>query len=332
MDQATEYVQQNSGMIGAVVFIIFALTILYVVYGYLYPGTDSSFKKLLKGEASAKKAVKTATGAIPKIFTGGDFTLSMWIYIDDWNYRMTQNKFLFSIDPVTLSDNSVSPIVGILTPYQNGLMIRTSTMTNSSAPPPGQVSTTTGTPDITRKYMLDAMMNQQTSMSMFQSTVDSPCNIKEVPLQKWVCITVVSSGRVLDVYMDGKLSRSCVMDTNVNVPKGDLVVSLGKYGGFGGRYSSVQMWNQELTPDVIYGIYMMGPTQTQHNIFTDIAKYFNINVSFTGSLPGSVPDTTTQGGCSKADALQALLSNSASGIDQTTDLVGLFQSLSQYSS
>jgi len=48
----------------------------------------------------------------------------------------------------------------------------------------------------------------------------------------------------------------------------------------------VQMWNQQLTPDVIYGIYQMGPTQAQHNIFTDIAKYFNLNVSFTGSAPG----------------------------------------------
>jgi hypothetical protein len=65
-----------------------------------------------------------------------------------------------------------------------------------------------------------------------------------------------------------------------------LVLRLGESGGFGGRYSSVQMWNQQLTPDVIYGIYMMGPTQAQHNIFTDISKWLNLNVSFTGSAPG----------------------------------------------
>jgi len=107
-----------------------------------------------------------------------------------------------------------------------------------------------------------------------------------VPLQRWVCITIVSSGRVMDIYMDGKLARSCVLDSVVSVPRGNLKLRLGEYGGFGGRYSSVQMWSQQLTPDVIYGIYMMGPTQTQHNIFTDVSKWLGINVSFTGSAPG----------------------------------------------
>jgi hypothetical protein len=134
---------------------------------------------------------------------------------------------------------------------------------------------------------------------MFQSTVtDAPCDIKDVPLQRWACVTIVSSGRVLDIYMDGKLSRSCVLDGVVKVPTSGsipLALRLGESGGFGGRYSSVQMWNQQMTPDVIYGIYMMGPTQAQHNIFTDITKYLNLNVSFTGSAPGQ-PIPTYQGG------------------------------------
>ena len=123
-------------------------------------------------------------------------------------------------------------------------------------------------------------------MSMFQSSLDAPCDVKDLPLQRWVCLTIVSSGRVLDVYMDGKLSRSCVLENVLNVPRGPLQLRLGQYGGFGGRYSSVQMWSQQLTPDVIYGIYMMGPTQAQHNVFTDISKFLNINVSYTGSAPG----------------------------------------------
>ena len=127
---------------------------------------------------------------------------------------------------------------------------------------------------------------------MFQTTLDLPCDIKEIPVQRWVNLTIVSSGRVLDIYMDGKLSRSCILENVLNVPRVPLGLRLGDYGGFGGRYSSVQMWGAQLTPDLIYGIYQMGPTQTQHNIFTDIAKYFNLNVSFTGSAPGkSTPST-----------------------------------------
>ena len=87
--------------------------------------------------------------------------------------------------------------------------------------------------------------------------------------------------------MDGKLSRSCVLANVLNVPRGPLVLRLGENGGFGGRYSSVQMWGQQLTPDVIYGIYQMGPIQTKHNIFTDLASFLNISVRFTGPTPGA---------------------------------------------
>jgi hypothetical protein len=167
-------------------------------------------------------------------------------------------------------------------------MVRASTV-KGGAPVPGatgQIMTTSAGPDITVETNLQQLLTQQTSMAMFQSTVDAPCDVKEVPLQRWVNITIVSSGRVLDVYMDGKLSRSCVLDNVLNVPRGQLKLRLGESGGFGGRYSSVQMWSQQLTPDVIYGLYQMGPTQAQHDLFTSVAKYLNLNVSFTGSAPG----------------------------------------------
>lgn len=296
MDQATAFVQQNGSTISTVVFIAFALAILYVVYTYLYPADDPTYVQFLKGEADARKPVHVK-GSVPAIYTGGDFTLSFWMYIDDWNYKVSQSKFVAAISQDTGSYNAtgVSPLVILLTPYQNSLTVRTNTKSAAAAAQaavPGQVSPPSdAAPDITIESALQQVLMQQSSLQMFQSTT-TPCDLAEVPLQRWVCITVVSSGRVLDVYLDGKLARSCVMDNVTQVPRGKLRLRLGESGGFGGRYSSVQMWNKQLTPDVIYGIYMMGPTQAQHNVFTDVAKYFNLNVSFTGSAPGQ-PITQT---------------------------------------
>jgi len=288
MDQATQFVQSNSSILSTVAFLAVLIMILYVVYTYLYPADDPSYSQFLKQEADARKPVRLMKSKVPAIYTGGDFTLSFWIYIDDWNYKVSSSKFLFAISPEHVTTTSVSPLVGILTPLQNGLMVRASTAGKHTPPAPGSLAVASGsaTPDITVETNLQQLLNQQTSMAMFQSTVDTPCDIKEVPLQRWVNITIVSSGRVLDVYMDGKLSRSCVLDNVLHVPRGPLKIRLGENGGFGGRYSSVQMWNQQVTPDVIYGIYQMGPTQTQHDIFSQIAKYLNLNVSFTGSAPG----------------------------------------------
>jgi hypothetical protein len=297
MDQATQFVQSNSSILTTVAFLAVIIAILYVVYTYLYPADDPTYTRFLKGEADARKPVNMHKTKVPAIYTGGDFTLSFWVYIDDWNYKVSSSKFLFAISPQTVTTTSVSPLVGVLTPLQNGLMVRASSVNSKSVPAPGSIPAATGvaTPDITVETNLQSLLNQQSSMSMFQSTVDTPCDVKEVPLQRWVCITIVSSGRVLDVYMDGKLSRSCVLDNVLSVPRGPLRLRLGENGGFGGRYSSVQMWNQQLTPDVIYGIYQMGPTQAQHDIFTEIAKYLNLNVSFTGSAPGQ-PIPTAGGG------------------------------------
>lgn len=286
MQQATDFVKNNRSMLTTVAFIVVILLILYAIYSYLYPARDPTFVQLLQGEADARKTPVPVKGQPPSIYTGGDFTLSFWIYIDDWNYRTSKYKFLFALSPQNMTAKSRSPLVGVLTPLKNGLMVRGNVKSASNT------HTGSAGPDINEEQNLQSLMNQQTSTTMFESTVgDSPCDVKDVPLQRWVCITIVNSGRVLDVYMDGKLSRSCVLDNVITVPRGNLKLRLGDYGGFGGRYSSVQMWGVQLTPDVIYGIYQMGPTQAQHNIFTDLSKWLNLNVSFSGSAPGQPTQT-----------------------------------------
>jgi hypothetical protein len=313
MDDVTEFAEQNKGILGTVAFLAVLIAILYVIYTYLYPAVDPTYTNFLKGEHDARHPVRIQK-PVPAIYTGGEFTFSFWMYIDDWNYKVASNKFLFAISPDPAVPTSTSPIVGMLTPIQNGLVIRANTVTAQQqppgAPPAGPTSTAGGgSPDITIEANLQAMMNQQSSFAMYQSTVDTPCDIKEVPLQRWVNVTIVSSGRVLDVYIDGKLSRSCVLENVVNVSRGPLRLRLGENGGFGGRYASVQMWSQAMTPDVIYGIYMMGPTQGVHNIFTDISKWLNLNVTFTGPASGQTqgPSNPFSAATQQASALASRL-------------------------
>jgi len=300
MDQVTQYVRDNSSIISTLAFLAVILVTLYVVYSYLYPAEDPTYTQFLRGEADARKPIAMDKKRVPAIFTGGDFTFSTWIYIDDWNQHAGKYKFLFAISPDPVDSSlSVSPLVGLLTPLKNGLMVRASTVGDRAAPAPGPASAMgSATPDVTVEPTLQQLLNGETSTTMWDNTVDTPCDIKEVPLQRWTNITVVSSGRVLDVYMDGKLSRSCVLKNVLDVPRGPLQLRLGGRQSFGGRYSSVQMWNQQLTPDLIYGIYQMGPTQTKRDIFTDLAKYLNLNVTFTGPAPGSTtPSGPSTGGC-----------------------------------
>lgn len=324
MDQATEFVQQNKGWMSTVALLVVLLAILYVVYQYLYPADDPTYTSFLKGEHDGRKAFSPRK-KVPAIYTGGDFTLSFWMYIDDFNYRSSSYKHLFSIQPQTAAGTATCPIVGVLTPLQNNLMVRANTVSSASGaagPAPGVVSPTASAaaPDITVMQNLGQLLSGQTSASMFTSTVEQPCDVKEIPLQRWVCVTIVSSGRVLDVYIDGKLARSCVLDSVVNVPRQPLELRMCELGGIGGRISSVQMWSAQLTPDVIYGIYMMGPTQTQHDIFTTVAKWLNLNVSFTGSTPGE--PVTTQAPSSPFQMLYGAGAGGLQSVEQGTQSLG----------
>lgn len=284
--QAANFVATNKSGLGAAgVFLVVCVLILYNVYVFLYPTDVPGHTVFLLDEADAREPIALTNNLVPSIYTGGDFTLSFWIFIDDWNYKVTSSKLLFALSPIQLTGATRSPLVGVLTPLQNGLMVRgnTSSPGGGPAPSPGSVSGSgSGSgPDITVESNLQSALTQQGPgpVNPFVMDINTPCDINTVPLQRWVNVTVVSSGRVLDVYMDGKLSRSCVLENVLTVPRQKLQLRLGEFGGV---YSRVQMWNVQITPDVIYRIYQQGPRPSSHSFITWFAQLFNINVTFTG--------------------------------------------------
>ena len=78
-------------------------------------------------------------------------------------------------------------------------------------------------------------------------------------MQRWVNISVAVNAKVVDVYVDGKLSRSCVLPSTFKVdPSGYEAILLG-YGGFGGKISTTTMYDVALNPEMVYKNYMAGP-------------------------------------------------------------------------
>jgi hypothetical protein len=100
------------------------------------------------------------------------------------------------------------------------------------------------------------------------------CDIETVDLQKWVNITAVLSGRTLDVYIDGKLSRSCVLEGTFTTDGDKTTVTLGGTtpatdsrsgtitvpNGFGGYIGNTRAANYAYSPDQVYNTYLKGPT------------------------------------------------------------------------
>jgi hypothetical protein len=53
--------------------------------------------------------------------------------------------------------------------------------------------------------------NAQNNLKLLMSGNTKPCDIKNIKLQKWVNITMSVNGNTVDLYLDGKLVRTCVL-------------------------------------------------------------------------------------------------------------------------
>ena len=53
--------------------------------------------------------------------------------------------------------------------------------------------------------------NAQNDLKLLINGTTNPCTIKNIKLQKWVNITISVYGNTVDMYLDGKLVRTCVL-------------------------------------------------------------------------------------------------------------------------
>ena len=102
------------------------------------------------------------------------------------------------------------------------------------------------------------------------------CTIRNFPLQKWVNLTVSLYGRTLDVYIDGKLVRTCILP---GVAKsgtgGSILVTPGN--GFSGWTSQTRYWPDATNPQEAYGIYQEG---YGGSIIGNLFNKYRVRVSF----------------------------------------------------
>jgi hypothetical protein len=84
------------------------------------------------------------------------------------------------------------------------------------------------------------------------------CKINNFPLQRWVSLVVSLNNRTLDLYLNGKLVRTCILPATAVIDS-TASVSLTPDGGFKGWTSNTQYFSKALNPHEVYNIYAVGP-------------------------------------------------------------------------
>lgn len=262
------------GKLFSIIIFIGGLVGLYYLYQYLFgPRTVNSTTLVPKLQnANVTKEITLSSNDIPIIYEGGEFTISTWIYVSNWSYRTGMNKHILSIGGPTF--DTIRIYLGGVTP---SIQIRLQTMDVAAPSNTVQSGTTSTTPSLSMtsntmggstaanvpaenlsKATQNAIFNiLQTNSGLLDG---SPlCDLPQIDLQKWINLTVSVNGKTVDVYMDGKLSRSCVLPSFYKVDAGGYNATLLAYGGFGGEIANTTMYDIALNPEQVYKNYMAGP-------------------------------------------------------------------------
>jgi hypothetical protein len=172
----------------------------------------------LTGLNDAKKVTKIDSGKLAQS-NSSNYAYSVWFYIQDWSYRYGEPKIILG-----RLDRELNPSPSIvLGAIENNLKIETSLY-------PSAQSTTAST---------------------------HTCNVDNVPVQKWVNAIVSLYGRTMDIYIDGKLVRTCVLPGVAKIAN-DASVYITPQGGFSGYTSNINYYANSLNPQEAYNIYRSG--------------------------------------------------------------------------
>ena len=136
--------------------------------------------------------------------------------------------------------------------------------------------------------------NDQNNLNLLIGTSNPACIIRNVQLQKWINITISVYGNTADMYLDGKLVRTCVMNNTPNALKNEDTLYIGggyaypaagkmsapssRDGNLKGYISSVVYKANYFTPEEAWSIYSDGYSGA--GMFDFVNKY-KLNFSIT---------------------------------------------------
>jgi len=230
----------------SIAVVIIGIVFLYYVYKYFFEEQGKISQAILTTAIPANPATSPKTYEILPVYEGGEYSITFWTYITAYKDTVGKAKHVLELAPNSTTDNPLSTLVVGLGPYNNKLMVRVNT--NAS-----------GTETLTKTKVNSIFQPTQVPSGQLLNDTMPMCDLPEVELQRWVCFGIVLNGRTVDVYLDGKLARSCVLPSFYTVNATGVNMKILQYGGFDGFLSNLYVHSVALNPEQMYRIYMNGP-------------------------------------------------------------------------
>jgi hypothetical protein len=253
-----EFFQSNS-LVAKVAFLVLVV-ILFVILLRLgstlitWMFSPSKNPKLVDGMKNAKLAKTipadpSKDNSVPILRSnnerdGIEFTWSVWLYIDDLEYGRGRMRHIFHKGDAELTAEN--------------------TNINSTS--------------ICPALYLDSNKN---SLVLFMNTFGSmneKVEIDDIPLNKWINVAIRLEGKIMDIYINGKVSKRHIFKSVPMQNYGDTYVNAN--GGYSGMISDLWYHNRALTGVEILNIVKAGPSLSAQDDIKVFPPYFSLKWYF----------------------------------------------------
>jgi len=217
------------------------------VFNFL-TGSNSSGDLLSNHDTTTATTIAAASAPMSAQKEGA-YGMQWWMFVKDWNYAYGKDKHIVRrTDPT--NSGVVNPQIS-LHPTDNILRVSIAVYSHDGGP---------------------AAANHDGTDDVFV------CEVPNIPLQSWFSVSVTVFGRNVDIYIDGKLVKSCF---TTGVPKpayGDINVTPD--GGFSGRMCGFYHYPRMLVPEDALAFWSAGTPCSTSDGSTPLASATGYSVKF----------------------------------------------------
>ncbi len=263
-----------------VIFIIIGILILLYLYTTIrgYNNFVNNSPMLIPNTVDGSQASRIEGYKLPHPSDGKygtEFTYSFWIYLKDSNFSASDAD----CDEVSGGSYNPTNFKHVFHKGSNDMYVGTGSSRTRNLPllqSPG--------------VWLYPNTNKINIRFNTYDNVYETCDIGNIPINKWVHISIVLIGNSVDVYVNCNLKKRQKLSGVPKLNDGDLYVN--NFGGFGGFLSRFRYYNYAIDPFELDLICKMGPSD--NNPTTDLGKgagkgesYLSPNYWFNYGFPQS---------------------------------------------
>ena len=229
--------------------VVIVVILLYIIWSYFF----TSMEVLM----SFQKGTELFSMSLDILVDSSknNYSFSVWTYIDDWGVNYGNSKNILAVAPGTKS-----PCFFAL-----------------------YFSKTTNDLNI---YIEPDNPNAVGSNDNVYNSLSSTCSVTNFPLQTWVNISVSVYNRAVDVYIDGKLIKTCSMTTVASPISNASTIFIGgtntpdryQVPGFSGFIASVVYSPDVFSPKEVWDIYSRGYTNSAFDL--NALKRYKMELAF----------------------------------------------------